>query len=496
MSKIVYLFLDTNVLEQCRPLRELDWSAWREFAEVHLIISRPVQSEIDDHKSKGGERLARKARKASSLIREIILSKETYPVRPTDPLVKLIVDAAIRPSPELSEILDFSRPDDQLIGIVHAFSRRQPGVDVRVLTHDTGPMASAQMVDVAIAPVPDAWLLPPEPSDAEKKSRLLEAEVARLKQTEPELRIACIDAEGKELDRLELEVRRYEPLVAAEILTLVEMLMHRFPLATDYGGREGAERAMVGAFGIRGLKEVFKPATDKEIKDYQEKYEQWLKECKALLGNLHMTLEKQDGQPQFAFTATNIGARPAKDVLITLQANGQFEIMPPPYRSDDEDKEETEDRRVASGEIPSPPTVPRGTWTNECTNTFDAFQQHYRSFGVATPLTSPVSAALLRSFHLPKPHDRNEFYYKPDRPSSPGPEFNLECAQWRHGLEPKIFEGQIHFRDVTNEISGSLECRVHAENLSEVVSKRIPVQIEITRVNVAEIARKMVELLR
>ena len=90
MSKIVYLFLDTNVLEQCRPLRELDWSAWREFAEVHLIISRPVQSEIDDHKSKGGERLARKARKASSLIREIILSKETYPVRPTDPWSSLL----------------------------------------------------------------------------------------------------------------------------------------------------------------------------------------------------------------------------------------------------------------------------------------------------------------------------------------------------------------------------------------------------------------------
>jgi predicted ribonuclease YlaK len=92
MAKVVHLFPDTNVLVQCRPLKELDWSAWREFDEVHLVISRPVQAEIDDQKNKGGDRLARRARRASSLLRQIILNGQEHSVvRPTDPNVKIFI---------------------------------------------------------------------------------------------------------------------------------------------------------------------------------------------------------------------------------------------------------------------------------------------------------------------------------------------------------------------------------------------------------------------
>ena len=42
MTKILYLFPDTNLLVQCRPLEELDWEQWKQFDEIHLIISRPV----------------------------------------------------------------------------------------------------------------------------------------------------------------------------------------------------------------------------------------------------------------------------------------------------------------------------------------------------------------------------------------------------------------------------------------------------------------------
>jgi hypothetical protein len=111
MTKVLHLFPDTNLLVQCHPLEQLDWSAWRDFDEVHLIISRPVQSEIDDHKNKGGERLARRARRASSLLRDIIVGgHEHLLVRPADPAVKLFIRTALRPSPDLGEVLDYSRP--------------------------------------------------------------------------------------------------------------------------------------------------------------------------------------------------------------------------------------------------------------------------------------------------------------------------------------------------------------------------------------------------
>lgn len=38
-GSVVYLFVDTNLLSQCRPLEKLDWSARDEFDGVRLIVS-------------------------------------------------------------------------------------------------------------------------------------------------------------------------------------------------------------------------------------------------------------------------------------------------------------------------------------------------------------------------------------------------------------------------------------------------------------------------
>ena len=57
----LYLFPDTNLFIQCRPLEQLDWAEWAEYAEVHLIVCRPVQREIDNQKNRGNNRVAQPA---------------------------------------------------------------------------------------------------------------------------------------------------------------------------------------------------------------------------------------------------------------------------------------------------------------------------------------------------------------------------------------------------------------------------------------------------
>ncbi len=89
--RIAYLFVDTNLFVQCRALADLDWTKWKEFDEVHLMVSRPVQSEIDHQKNRGSDRLGKKARLASSLIREVILNGHPKIVRDKNPTVRVLI---------------------------------------------------------------------------------------------------------------------------------------------------------------------------------------------------------------------------------------------------------------------------------------------------------------------------------------------------------------------------------------------------------------------
>ncbi len=73
--------------------------------------------------------------------------------------------------------------------------------------------------------------------------------------------------------------------------------------------------------------------------------------------------------------------------------------------------------------------------------------------------------------------DPNGFWYK-NKPGVPSKSFDIECEQWRHGIDYEDFHGMIYFRRSIAKIEGMLECVIHAENLTEPVSKTIPVKIE------------------
>ena len=116
--KILYLFPDTNVFIQCRPLEELGWDIWSSsFERVHVIVCRPVQRQIDYLKYRGNNRVSQRARKTHSLIGKILSSAECYrTIRETKPQVKLLLDVSWKPSPQLKDRLDYSEVDDQVVG--------------------------------------------------------------------------------------------------------------------------------------------------------------------------------------------------------------------------------------------------------------------------------------------------------------------------------------------------------------------------------------------
>jgi hypothetical protein len=114
------------------------------------------------------------------------------------------------------------------------------------------------------------------------------------------------------------------------------------------------------------------------------------------------------------------------------------------------------------------------------------------SFHGADSLMPPIPS---HSFLPPRGRDQNGFYWKPIRPSGAVSEFSFECQQWRHGVQAERFSGQIVFDLNQAEISGALECEIHAENLTNVATLLIPVRITTRRANVADAATNHVDTL-
>lgn len=481
MAQNLYLFIDTNLFIQCRDLRELDWSEWKDFPEVHLIVCLPVQREIDKQKARGkNDRVGRRARKTYlSLFRPIATDEKKYElIKEADPRVKLFLESPSRPDPELSDRLDYNDPDDEIIGCLHRYTKDNPNADARLLTYDTGPMMTARGLGLSIAPIKQEWLLPPEDNEVEREITQLKREIAQLKKTEPQFNIRCVDDEGVEVDKLELIHNIYEPLNECEVSNYIEILKDRFPIATEFNQRE--PKPMGLATVSLGQRWHFEPVPEDAINNYKNcEYPEWIEDCYEALSNIHEALQRREGQPTFRFEVANEGTRPGNDALVVIRAKGHFKICPPPF-----EQEDAEDDGQIEPIIPSPPTPPRGQWKVSHTWLSHNSPGIFRELDRLSPVV-PYT-------HREPRRDPNAFYYKPKRIQEPADTFSLECEQWRHGTGGESFDGNIFLKKGMTTASGVLECEIHAENLFKPTIKRIPVRIEVQYVSSRDFANNLV----
>ena len=483
--KMLYLFPDTNVFVQCRDLHELDWSEYGEHGEVRLIVCRAVQREIERHKGRGNDRLGRRSRKVHSMFREIIVSDKAYKiVRESEPVVKLMFKPSCQPDPALAEHLDYTQTDDQIVGCVHSYREKNPPLDIRLLTHDSGPMASAQMLSIPFVSVPNGWLRPPELNDTERENNRLREEIAQLKDAEPRFSISAAASDGEEIDQLEFEWPSFERLSADEVRSLVESLKRRFPIATEFGPRQRKEEqpGEVGAI-LFNITRRFEPSSQQEIDEYAKStYPEWLEGCEQTLRHLHAALEHNQKPVGFSFSATNKGSYPGKHVLVTITASGNF-LVRPPRDSDDMDEETDSESSAQELSLPSPPRPPEERWTTG----------YERLFGAIGSLSDPldlVSAPLIDTPMLRR--DPNEFYYKPSRSRLPSQSFSLECEQWRHGMAAETFAGEVWVKPGTSVVRGALELEIHAENLRKRTKRIVQVRGQMKRFDVNAFAQNMI----
>lgn len=491
--RIAYLFPDTNLFIQCKPLQELDWSVWREYEEIHVLVTRPVQKEIDKHKKTGGDRLARRSRTASSLLRRIVRSKEEHEVIQKDGLTIKVMLLGQRPTPALEEQLDYSDFDDALVGTVHAFiNERHLDCQSWLLTHDTGPMLTAKAVGVPVFEIPDDWLLDPEPSTEAKRISELEHRLRRLEILEPRIGLICLGENGRELDEkcvLELHVTRWLPLSEEEIARLLSRLRARFPEETNFEGVKTEE--IVAASEMSWTKAEYVPADEEAIERYrEEEYPDWIEQAESLLKTYQNWLNAGEGYPTCTVVARNDGSRPAEDVLVTFEAKGAFRIGRPDVVN-----------AVKAGKQPSftpSPKPPKGRWEVRAIglNLHDVIGNLpdlgflYGRMPDFPDFIAPGPLAGLGS----RDREPNEFYWVKSYKKEPLRKIlSLECKQWRHGKDnSESFEIAIA-SDVNAVVTGVLECHIQASNTTQPSLRILRLKIVAQELSVLEKATELVE---
>ncbi len=488
----LYCFPDTNLFIQCKTLDVLDWSVLGDFDAIDLIVTRPVQKEIDAHKGKGNARVASRSRAAASVLREVLASELGYKeIRAHSPCVRLYVQLELKQDAALSDVLNYDEADDQLVGVVSGFLKANTNHLVRLVTDDVGPIASAKTVGVPFTSISDTWLLPPEVDTTSKELKRLTQELERYKKAEPEFSLRWLQ-HGAPVERIDVTVPCYEPLSFHEVAELMQKIHLRFPMVKNFDDAESQQREELpsetekfwfdesrrSAFFFREHlgHEVYVPATEKEISDYKTAYAKWLQECEELLKNLHFHLAVNTAWPRVVVEIQNAGTKSANEALVTIVARGDFSIQPLKRASAD-------DEVIKSPRLCPAPKAPKGEWRNKFAHLVHAF---------ATPSAFNMSPSSFVVPRMPKAPEADKFYYKEFRPASPVKQYSLECSLWRHQSDAELFELTLRPKLTPAEISGVVEINVLATNLSSAFTQRLPVKVNVQQGDLLERANVLV----
>lgn len=484
VTKTVFLFPDTNAFLQCLPLDQVKWDLVGKFDEVELVLTRTIQKEIDSFKGAGNKRRSDKAKAVSSQIRTMLEGPIT--LRKESPLVRMSFEHALRPDPESKGALDYDRLDDEFVGTVVSFQKANPDADVRLLTHDTGPMASAKTVGLKYEAIPDEWLLQPEADESAKQIKNLKAELLQFKNQEPKFEIRC-DQVGS--SRFKVELTKFEALKDSEIDALVARLRAKHPLATEFGSPEPLERPVSSRSAlssvIDGAKEVFTPATQEEIADYPRRYEEWIQDCEARLANLWQAMQRQQAWPRLVVEMANAGSRPADDTLVEFDVQGRFLLCPPERMKEDEPEKSKAELGL---ELARPPRPPQGRWVKKRFAGLGSLMAHARPVIAQRELFSP-------SFYQPLARDPNAVYFKVGARGVPRDRIEYECDQWRHAQSPHAFELDVWCPLEPGQHDGAVRVGVHAANVTKPPTVILPISILIKSVSCLPEAEAMVDAL-
>jgi hypothetical protein len=487
-------FTDTNLFLQCKPLKDLDWSKISNGDDILLIISRPVQKEIDRLKYDGNDRRAKRARVATSFMREILASKETIlAIKDVNPRVEVSFSESISSKNPRPDILDLSRNDDQIIAEALLYKEGNLGANIALLTDDTHAKLTAKRCDLPFIDIPDDWSLPPEPDSRDKRISELEKEIKKYKESSPIIEITAKGENGSEIKTIEFAITQYDDLSDDEIETLANIVFENYPLKTNFDRGSQIEPLRLGPAEAQFVKWEYNPPMEEEIEQYQTvSYSAWQGKVMDFFKRLAYKKEYPGRNVNIGITIENTGGEPAENLIVEFEVFGGILFQIP---GDNSERKETIEEII----LPAPPKPPEGDWFKKLIrpSMLDTFKYLQPSIPEIKPkLNYETVLSIPQPVYIPTPRDKNKFYWKDGRPYERTDKWAFECDEFRHKFEPKGFEITLFVPRKNGLEKGAVKCKVTANNLREPVEKIIPVKIKYAHGDINKIANDYIDSIK
>ena len=468
------LVVDTNLFHEFRPLDTLPWSEITDANEIILLVSDPVQTELDEQKKSSRARIKRRALEWVKRFRELLKAGETdLVVVEGSPRVVLRLDDT-RPSKVHENVLDLAVPDDAIVAIaVNHQDRSAPG-ELAIFSDDLRPMRKARQVGLEFIEIPDGWRRVPEQTEEDKEKQRLKEQIALLKRQEPDLTLSCSLGSPSEF-----VLPIYEPMTEDQIEELMQLWTAQHPIETNFErAKDSLLASTIPAVALGLSRREFRPASETDIAQYKEdQYPAWQERCRQKLSEAHLFFSHIEQSLTLDVELCNQGTRPADDLQITFSIVGGLSVMPDPA-SEAEEADEDEARDVQSFDLPPPPEAPQGKWV-----TIDPFGSMLgRNYGAIDPFAPPYLGTTLQDVLRENQRDPNLFYYR-NRPSEPVASYSLTCKQFRHAGPPEIFSLLVRpDRENVEALDGKnalLEVVCNASNLSDFDPLKLSLKLKV-----------------
>lgn len=486
------LFLDTNILLHCKDLKELPWKDIQSKDSLLLIISRPVQKEVDRLKNDGNSKRAKKARNVTKILREIVFSVDSKTnIRPSNPSVDISIVPRLRGTNEIPDTLDMSSADDQILAEMIAYIEKNPDDEVALLTQDINLLTTAKNLDLPFHPIPDDWLLPVPPDQRDKEIKNLKEHLKGLQSSFPKVEIEVMNNERDIIDSLSIEVLSYKELEVAELKELVEIIKDKNPIQTVFDDIEMRKLARSNSAVSRtmGITYEYEPPNQEVVEKYQnEEYPSWLKRVEDFIESLPYKLGLPFRSANIYFSVNNIGSIPVEDMLVEFNSYGGLLFNPPGHRDYQVQKE-------TINKLLQPPEPPEGRIIENSNSTFAALQRSIPDFSdrfIDTIYPNPWSSLYNAGI---TPRGKNKFYWKDGKPDDYVDDFAFECAEFLHHTRPEEFNISVFVpMDKKDRDKFTIRCRVVGRNLPEPIICSLPVTVRLKNLDSFEKVKSLIQL--